>query len=335
MAETDRFSRTTVITLAKRAANQCSNPDCGAITSGPADIADKSVNVGEAAHIYGANPGSARYDAGMLPAQRSSITNAIWLCGNCHKLVDDDSSRYPAGLLFEWQREHEKHIGLQVGKASAHLRNRYEKRHLQKFGEISYAAERLILEKEPYWEYLLTAQVMRDEVQPYLRRAHALRRGLYIKQCTRVPKKGSFYWISDRSSEIGNLVRALAALATDELATAWGAPGVPGDDELIVETARLFSELCKSAIEIEENIRFSRLDSEFERVQNLFIGVTVGLLEHVERIPNFLLETISAKPTSGQFELLLKIELPEGWAEEVSEAIEQARQRIIASGEID
>ena len=335
MAETDRFSRSTVATLAKRAANQCSNPDCRAITSGPADSADKSVNVGEAAHIYGANPGSARYDEVMLPAQRSSITNAIWLCGNCHKLVDDDSSHYPAGLLFEWQREHERIIGLQVGKASANLRSRYEKRHLQRFGEISYAAERLIIEKGPYWEYLLTAQVMRDEVQPHLRRAHALRRGLYIKHCTRVPKNGSFYWISDRSSEISNLVRALAALATTELATAWGAPGVPGDDERIVETVRLFSELCKRAIEIEENIRFSRLHSEFERVQNLFIGVTVGLLEHVERIPNFLLETISGKPTSGQFELVLNMDLPEGWAEAVSEAIEQARQEIIASGEFD
>lgn len=331
MSGMDRFSRSTVITLAKRAANQCSNPDCKAITSGPANSADASVNVGEAAHIYGANPGSARYDADMLQAERSSITNAIWLCGNCHKLVDDDSSRYPAGLLFEWQREHEKNIGLQVGKASAHLRNRYEKRHLQKFGELSYAAERLIIEKEPYWEYLLTAQMMRDEVQPHLRRANALRRGLYIKQCTRVPKSASFYWISDRSSEISNLVRALSALASTELAMAWGAPGVPGDDERIVETVRLFSELCKSAIAIEESIRFSCLHSEFEDVHNLFMGVTVGLLEHVERIPNFLLETISSKPTSGEYELVLKMELPDGLAEAVSEAIEQARHQIAAS----
>lgn len=50
----DRFKQPVIIALAKRAANRCSNPDCGAITSGPADDPSKAVNIGEAAHIYGA-----------------------------------------------------------------------------------------------------------------------------------------------------------------------------------------------------------------------------------------------------------------------------------------
>ena len=159
MANEDRFKQAVIVTLAKRAANRCSNPDCGAITSGPTDEPDGAVNVGEAAHIYGANPGSARYDSDMGSADRSAITNAVWLCGNCHKLVDDDPGKYPAGLLFEWQREHERRISEQVGKASAEIRQRYEKRHLEEFGRLSYLAERLILEKDAYWEYLLTAEV--------------------------------------------------------------------------------------------------------------------------------------------------------------------------------
>lgn len=114
MASDDRFKQSIINTLAKRAANQCSNPDCEAITSGPSAIALESVNVGEAAHIYGANPGSARYDPDMASADRSWISNAIWLCGNCHKLIDDDPTRYPAGLLFEWQSDHELRIAEQV-----------------------------------------------------------------------------------------------------------------------------------------------------------------------------------------------------------------------------
>lgn len=87
MASEDRFKQAVIVTLAKRAANRCSNPDCGAITSGPSDDRAGSVNVGEAAHIYGAHPGSARYEELMDSVDRSDITNAIWLCGNCHKLV--------------------------------------------------------------------------------------------------------------------------------------------------------------------------------------------------------------------------------------------------------
>lgn len=77
MVNENRFKPSTVALLAKRAANRCSNPDCGAITSGPTEDLNGSVNVGQAAHIYGANPGSARFDPTMTVAERSDISNAI------------------------------------------------------------------------------------------------------------------------------------------------------------------------------------------------------------------------------------------------------------------
>ncbi|HEX8585111.1 MAG TPA: HNH endonuclease [Allosphingosinicella sp.] len=138
MRNVNRFTKPIIATLAKRAANRCSNPDCGALTSGPARKRTASVNVGEGAHIFGAHESSARYDAAMEPAERASIENAIWLCGNYHKLIDDDPARYPAGLLFEWQREHERQIMEQVGKAGAELRRRYEERQLEELGKLSY-----------------------------------------------------------------------------------------------------------------------------------------------------------------------------------------------------
>lgn len=189
MAVEDRFKQSVIVTLAKRAANRCSNPNCGAITSGPTEEPNGSVNVGEAAHIYGANPGSARYDPDMTSTDRSAITNAIWLCSNCHKLVDDDPIKYPVGLLFEWQKEHERRMAEQVGKVAAEIRQRYEKRYLEEFGRLSYLSERLITEKNKYWEYLLTAEVLRYETAPIIQRWNALQRGLYVKPFVRVKKK--------------------------------------------------------------------------------------------------------------------------------------------------
>jgi hypothetical protein len=122
VANDDRFKQSVVATLAKRAANQCSNPDCGAVTSGPTVDPVGSMNIGEAAHIYGANPTSARYQEDMNSVDRSAITNAIWLCSICHKRIDDDPDRYPAGLLFEWQRSHGQRIAELLGKPSAIIR---------------------------------------------------------------------------------------------------------------------------------------------------------------------------------------------------------------------
>jgi hypothetical protein len=218
MPNEDRFKQAIVSTIAKKAANRCSNPDCWAITSGPADTRMGSINVGEAAHIYGANRGAARYRSDVTSADRSSIENAIWLCSNCHKLVDDDEQRFPAGLLFEWQREHERRIAEQVGKAGAELRRRYEDRHLEEFGKLSYLAERIILEKGPLWEYRLTSEVLRFEAGPVARRWNALKRGLYMKPSRRIEKMEFMPWMLTRFHELEAILAVYNGLLSDEIA---------------------------------------------------------------------------------------------------------------------
>lgn len=324
MAIEDRFKQAVIVTLAKRAANRCSNPDCGAITSGPTDEPDGAVNVGEAAHIYGANPGSARYDPDMISADRSAITNAIWLCGNCHKLVDDAPGKYPAGLLFEWQREHERWISGQVGKVAAEIRQRYEKRHLEEFGKLSYLAERLILEKDAYWEYLLTAEVLRYEMAAVVRRWNALKRGLYVRPLVRIEKADSFAWISDKLQEIRIIVDAFSELTNVEFTRSWGAPGVAGSDVDIVSTCRLYGELCSSTLAWEESVRFSRVDDSFIEVRDLYVGVAGALIDQAEKIPGFLTETLASMPASGNYELVLTVSLPDGWVDAVNAAMRRA-----------
>ncbi|WP_081075561.1 HNH endonuclease [Burkholderia stagnalis] len=323
MASEDRFKQPVVATLAKRSANRCANPDCGAITSGPTDDPNSAVNVGEAAHIYGANPGSARYDPGMTSSERSAITNAIWLCGNCHKLIDDDPLRYPAGLMFEWQRSHESRIAEQIGKVAAEIRHRYEQRHLEKFGRLSYLAERIILEKGVFWEHRLTAEMLRHETLPILRRWSALQRGLYIKPIARIETSEFMSWISDRMQEIHKLTGAFSTLINSELGRSWGDPGVAGSDVDIVHTCRLIAEMCSSALVWEENVRFSRVGEPFTEVHGFLSGATTDFFGQVERIPEFLSNVIEQNPVSGNFELELVLGLPDNFAENIESSMER------------
>jgi len=101
------FLRKTVEELAKRAAQTCANPVCRKPTSGPHSDASRSVVVGEAAHIRGARPGSARYDPEMTDEERANPANGIWLCRECAKLIDTDPKRFPVGLLEDWKKTHE------------------------------------------------------------------------------------------------------------------------------------------------------------------------------------------------------------------------------------
>ena len=94
MRETD-FSERIKTILCERVGGRCSNPNCRRETLGPHREGDKRLSMGEAAHILGASPKGARYDARMTKEERESINNGIWLCSACHTLIDKNPDEYP------------------------------------------------------------------------------------------------------------------------------------------------------------------------------------------------------------------------------------------------
>jgi hypothetical protein len=76
----DDFSEQVRKALALRVGSHCSNPDCRVLTSGPQEDPAKAVNLGVGAHITAASPGGPRFDAELIPEERCSPTNGIWLC---------------------------------------------------------------------------------------------------------------------------------------------------------------------------------------------------------------------------------------------------------------
>src|ERR1039458_9499539 len=99
----DEFSEPVKRVLATRVGNVCSNPECRALTSGPQENPAKALNIGVAAHITAASAGGPRSDPQLLPEERSSPSNGIWLCQNCAKLVDNDPPRFTVDLLEKWK----------------------------------------------------------------------------------------------------------------------------------------------------------------------------------------------------------------------------------------
>ena len=88
--------------MAKRVNYKCSNPAYQSPTSGPHTNPEKAVNVGVAAHISAVSEDGPRYNYSLSSDERKSITNGIWLCQTCAKLIDSDVDKFPANILAGW-----------------------------------------------------------------------------------------------------------------------------------------------------------------------------------------------------------------------------------------
>lgn len=107
MPDRDDFSESVRRVVAERAGYMCSYPGCRELTVRPSSDPEKAVRTGRAAHIHAASLNGPRYDAAQSPEERSSIRNAIHLCGRHADVVDRDEDAHSADTLRQWKRDHE------------------------------------------------------------------------------------------------------------------------------------------------------------------------------------------------------------------------------------
>lgn len=119
MSKRDDFTEATKLILAQRVNYICANPNCSIITVGPHTQIDKSLKIGMAAHITAAAKGGPRYDETLSSVERKHLSNGIWTCENCGKLIDADDSKHSVELLQEWKLKAEEEASKVIGKTKS------------------------------------------------------------------------------------------------------------------------------------------------------------------------------------------------------------------------
>lgn len=325
--KSDSFSADTIRTLMERAGNRCSNPDCFAITSGPAKNNLKSVKVGEAAHIFGARQGSARFCIEMTSIQRSNIENGIWLCCICHKKIDSDASRYPADLLLDWNKRHQKQLTEELGRPKDTLSTKPIERNLEPFLEYSCHVQRIANEKPFLWEYLLTAELLRTKLEPINSRWSDLNKGFVTKSLVRIEEKDSLDWIGDRVHELENFTKTACNVINTKFNLAWGLPGEPGCPKAILNCCDIIKNICEELILWEEKLKFSTLSEDYSKLKNLFVGIGGRLLCIMINTPLKLFEVFNEGVKPGEYEIKIIIDLPRGWVKKVKKFIKRIESK--------
>lgn len=307
----NKFTKPTRETLAKRASQVCSNPYCQKPTVGPHSEEDKSVDVGEAAHIRGAQPGSKRFDPTMTSVERSSITNGIWLCRTCAKLIDSDERKYTVEILYEWKRNHESRIEQSLSSSGWQRTIREKSVHF--FEKESAAALQIAIDQPENWEYLLTVELLRHKLGSIKRDFDELKRGLLFRPMKSLSSKEQFLlWLQDKLVDLENLIHFLSVSATEELMSAWGKFGTSGDALEILRATNKIAEGCNGLLDWEIDLNFTRFPDGFESIKAIMAGWTYNFRSEMDRIPDEIKKIFDGPhKVEGTFNINLNFEPPE------------------------
>lgn len=321
------FNKTTIDTLAKRAGYKCSNPDCRVNTIGPNSDPEKSIKIGEAAHIFGARTGSKRFNNKMTDFARSEITNSIWLCRNCHKLIDSDELRYSTNILFAWREKHEEFISSSLGNNTDQILLKEQIFILKDFDEYPPLVKRIIIDKPVGWEYRLTAELMRFLNKPLFRKLDDLKEGLYLRQFESIKSDQASEWIGEKITELRKMSAPVVGLL-DRLTKSWGKLGEPGDLDEIHHATKLIKDYLEYILNFEERIRFVHVPSKYERAVHLLQDLIGSQIAKLSRIPADLDEIVSfaenlPNENVKQHKIIkvITFEVPEYWNREFSKEL--------------
>ena len=253
----------------------------------------KSTLIGEAAHIYGARPNAKRYDSKMTDVARAEITNAIWVCRNCHKLVDTDPHKYPSEILFAWREQHERYVQAELGSATDRIRFEEQSSRLSLFDSYPPIIRRIVIDKPDGWEWRLTAELMRHLNHPLLRKFNDLRDGLYVKPQEHISSSEDVIeWVRKRLVEGSNLMGPIVSLI-ERLNESWGSFGEPGNVEEIHHICCMIRDNLEQILKYEEQINFVNVPEEYETLVNLIKGLLGSQVQKLADIPIYLDEVVS------------------------------------------
>lgn len=286
------FSKDTIDTLARRAGFICSNPDCQKSTVGPNSEPSKSLVIGEAAHIRGARLKSKRYDPNMTDHARAEITNGIWLCRNCHKLVDSDEQRFPSALLFKWREIHEQAVSQNIGKRSMALRAEIENEAYSRFNQMPDVIKRIVWDKPEAWEWRLTAELFSHFNSPIFKRYDALRTGLYTERNDTVRPNEVFDWARDKITEMSVMIEPLERLL-NKLRDDWGQRGEDGDADAILDSCEMIRDALSRILDFEESVYFTQLPDQNYKIKELFSDALGSQMIQFRGLPEKINEAVA------------------------------------------
>ena len=162
-------------------------------------------------------------------------------------------------------------------------------------------ARRIAFECPPFWEYLLTAELLKTRNQVIKREFYELDRGVLFRRSKRLGGIEFAGWLLSSMNDLISLTQALSNVINDDFRlAAWGKPGESGDAIMIKRASDRVYSLCRELLEWEIENRSIIPPSGFARAKKMIEGWAKEIILSVDTIPSKLLEPFEKPNPSGQ-----------------------------------
>ncbi len=243
----------------------------------------------------------------MTSTERSVITNGIWLCCTCAKLIDSDPDSFTVDVLHVWKRTHE---GRRAAALGLDIRIRIENERLTTlFRRESPAALQIALDRPEYWEHLLFIELARSKLRVIRNGLDDLRDDVVVLPKLRLEVTELPQWVAIRTEELGSFIDVLRNIVEDRIARSGGPDGHLGDPEAILRAANLLDRACEGLLGWEREVARTVFPQAFEDLRSQMRGWTHGFFSEMEKIPSAMSVPIEHR-VAGQHTIVIAFHAP-------------------------
>ena len=135
----------------------------------------------------------------------------------------------------------------------------------------------LIKEKKDYWEFKLSALLMKSNLKDINETYVEIEEGLIFQRVRSIDGMEFFNWFRNSLGDFENFVN-LFEISVNKLVESWGTPGESGDSIKIKKSITDINKLCKELINWEYELSSLIVPDKLKIVKNKLLGTTKKLI---------------------------------------------------------
>jgi len=178
------------------------------------------------------------------------------------------------------------------------------------FAGESREAQRLAREKPDYWEFLLTAELLKSRLAEVRKRFKRQQDGSLPIPSYIMTGREFLKWVPMKMHDLSSLAQALEG-QLPSIQEAWGPLGKPGNPSEIKKSVDQLAAYCDQLLHWEQDLCAARPPDAADGVKNSMKGWTEVILKKLDQLPEELLRPFQGNSKSkGEIRIMLTLTAP-------------------------